>query len=306
MHLEDSLVERFEKTVDMPAYLSSRGYIASVSEPDRDHITMTGPRGMTLRLHKGPESAAWTYANATSPDDRGSLSTFLQRHEGLDRKAALELLIACAQEQRRDVPAAVAYRRCLAAKPDDLRRAEASVLDAAARRGEAGKMLERLGVSPGSFDNGRFGAVRSADDVARLTAEPGPGAIVPSRYKPTDRKLVLVERPIDAVAYEARFGRGQACYIATGSALDPDRARRLAHVLAEAGSVEVVVAYGRDRRGEELAAQVQSLAPGARFERRIPDVAARWADQMQLEARHAQSLARLGPRRNAGTDRGLG
>jgi hypothetical protein len=306
MRVDEALLERFEKAVDMPAYLSSRGYIASVPEPDRDHIAMTGPRGDVLRLQKDPERGDWTYANAAAPADRGSLSAFLERHEGRDRKAALEVLIACAQERRRDVAEALAYRQVLAAKPDDLRQAEITYLGAAERRRDAGKMLERLGVSPASLDTWRFGAVRGANDVARLVAEPGPGVLVPSRYRPTDRKLVLVERPIDAVAYEARHGRQQACYIATGSTLDPERARRLAHVLAEARGVEVVVAYGRDRRGEELAAQVHSLAPLSRFERRSPDIAVRWADQMQLEARHARSLGRLGPNRNAGVDRGVG
>lgn len=306
MRVDDSLLERFEKAVDMPTYLSSRGYVAAAPEPHRDHITMTGPKGEVLRLQKEPERGGWTYANAAAPADKGSLASFLERHEGLDRKAALEILVACAQEHRRDVSEAVAYRRCLSAKPDDLRRAETAYLDAAARRREAGKMLDRLGVMPASFDAWRFGAMKDSDDVARLTAEPNPGTLSPSRYRATDRKLVLVERPIDAVAYEARHGRQEACYIATGSALDPERRRRLAHVLAEARGVEVVLAYGRDRRGEELAAQVQALAPQLGFERRGPDVGPRWADQMQLEARHARSLGRLRPGRNAGVDRGLG
>ena len=60
---------------------------------------------------------------AASPADRGSLASFLERHEGMDRKAALEVLIACSQERRRDVVAAVAYRGALSAKPDDLRQA---------------------------------------------------------------------------------------------------------------------------------------------------------------------------------------
>lgn len=306
MRVDEALLERFEKAVDMPAYLSSRGYIASVPEPDRDHIAMTNQRGDVLRLQRDPEGGGWTYANVATPADRGSLASFLERHEGLDKKAALEVLIACAQERRRDVVQAVAYRRALSAKPDHLRRAETTYLEAATHRREAGKMLQRFGLSPACFDTWRFGAVRATDDVARLIAEPDPGSLAASRYRPTDRKLVLVERPIDAVAYEARHGFRQACYIATGSTLDSERARRLAHILAEARGVEVVVAYGRDRRGEELATHVHSLAPLSRFERRSPDIANRWADQMQLEHRHARSLGRLGPSRNAGVDRGLG
>jgi hypothetical protein len=306
MRVDESLLERFEKVVDMPAFLSSRGFAASVPEPDRDHIAMTAPNGTVLRLQRCPGRGTWTYTNAASPADRGSLVSFLERHQGLDKRAALELLIACADERRRDVALAVAYRHHLREKPADLRRAEAAYDDRFRCQREASRMLERLGVEAASFDAWRFGALRGADDVARLLAEPVPGTLVPSRYRTSDRKLVLVERPIDAVAYEARHGRQEACYIATGGSLDGERKRRLAHVLAEARGLDVVVAYGRDRRGEELAAEIQRLAPMSRLERRGPDLAARWADQMQLEARHARSLGGLGQGRGRSFERNLG
>lgn len=306
MRAEESLLERFEKAVDMPAFLASRGFTVSVPEPDRDHIAMTGPKGDVLRLERAPERDRWTYRSAASPEDKGSLVTFLERHEGFDKKAALELLIACADERRRDVPAALAYRRTLREKPADLRRAEVAYLDASTRRREASRTLENLGAAPASFDAWRFGALRGADDVARLLAEPAPGALAPSRYRASDRKLVLVERPIDAIAYEARHGRQETCYIATGGTLDPERKRRLAHVLAEARGLEVVLAYGRDRRSEDLAAQVQLLAPTLRLERRPPELAPRWADQMQLEARHARSLGRAAPGHGRSLDRNIG
>lgn len=306
MQPQDALVERFEKTIDMPAYLSSRGFVASHAEPRADHLAMTGPKGEVLRLQKDLDRGGWTYANASVAADRGSLVSFLERHEGLDRKAALEMLIACADERRRDVGVATAYRNHLRDKPEGLRRAEASYLEGAARRQEANRMLQRLGVAAASFDSWRFGAVRGAEDVTQLLAEPAAGTLSPSRYRPTDRKLVLVERPIDAIAYEARHGRQEACYIATGSNLDPDRKRRLAHLLAEARGVDVVLAFGRHRAGEDLAAQVQALAPMLRIERRGPEVGGRWADQMQLEGRHARSLGRLAHGRHPGAARGLG
>ena len=306
MRVDESLLERFEKVVDMPAFLSSRGFVASVPEPDRGHIAMTSQKGEFVRLERDPDRGVWTYSDAASPANKGSLASFLERYEGLDKKAELELLIACADERRRDVGAAVAYRQNLRDKPHDLRRAATAYLDGAARRREAGRMLERIGVSPASFDAWRFGRVGRGDDVASLFAEPRPGALSPSRYRTTDRKLVLVERPIDAVGYEARHGRQEACYIVTGGVLDPERARRLAHLLAEARGLDIVLAYGRDRRGEELAAQVHALAPMSRVERRGPDVAGRWAVQLQLEARHARSLGHPGPAGNLGNRHDLG
>lgn len=303
MGVDQSLLERFEKAVEMPAYLSSRGFTASVSEPDRDHITMTAPNGTVLRLDRD-SGGGWTYANARFPQDKGSLMSFLEKHERLDRRAGLELLIACADERRRDVPAAVAYRRQLQDKPADLRRAEVAYDDGWRRQRDADRMLERLGIAAASFDAWRFGAVRRTDHVTRLLDEPSPGALAHSRYRSSDRRLVLVERPIDAVAYEMRHGHQEACYIATGSALDGERKRQLAHLLAETRGLDVVLAYGRDRQGEALAAEIQLLAPMLRVERQGPAFGVRWADQLQLEARHARSLGRIadGP----GIDRHLG
>jgi hypothetical protein len=54
----------------------------------------------------------------------------------------------------------------------------------------------------------------------------------------------------------------------------------------------VVLAFGRDQSGRALADEVQRLAPQVRMERQAPQLGARWADQMQLEQRHAVSLRR--------------
>lgn len=306
MEPRDLLLDRFEKTIDLPAYLASRGFELSKQQPDRDHIAMHGPKGEVLLLQKDLDRGVWTYTAPASPAEGGSVVTFLERREGLDRKAALELLVACADERRRDVPAAVQYRDLVRAKPDDLRHAETTHLVGAERRRGANKVLERLGVPVESFDARRFGAVRDDSEVARLITEPKQGTLWPSQYRPTDRKLVLVERPIDAVAYERRCGAQQACYIATGGTLDEEKKRRLAHVLAEVrGGIEVVIGYGRDRQGEDLAAQVRGLSPMLHMERQGPEFGARWADQMQVEARHDRSLKR-GAGAGRALDRGIG
>jgi hypothetical protein len=134
---------------------------------------------------------------------------------------------------------------------------------------------------------------RSRDDVRNLVAEPKPGALWASKYRPTDRVVVFAERPIDAVAYERRHGGQEACYLASGGALDPGRSRRIGHLLAEAkGEMRVVIGYRNGHRGEEMASQLRALAPMLPMERQGPEFGARWAEQMQLEGRHARSLAR--------------
>ena len=294
MDSHEMLVARFERALDLPAYLESRGFrLAETGNQSREHIAMEGPRGETLLLQKDATRNVWTYTDPESPGERGTAVTFLERHEGLDRQASLELVIACVDERRRDVPAAVQYREHLRAMPDDLRQARADHLAEVERNRDANKGLECLGVDPRAFDAWRFGTVRSRDDVGNLVAEPKPGALWASKYRATDRVVVFVERPIDAVAYERRHGGQEACYIATGGSLDAERSRRLSHLLAEAkGEMRVVIGYGNGHRGEEMAGQLRALSPMLPMERQGPEFGARWAEQMQLEARHARSLGR--------------
>jgi hypothetical protein len=116
-----------------------------------------------------------------------------------------------------------------------------------------------------------------------------------SKYRPGDKAIVLVERPIDAIAYERAHGKQQVCYVATGSDPGPDERRKLAHLLAEIPTgTRLVLGYGRDEAGRRLATEVQALAPSVSMERRAPELGARWADQLQLERRHALSMKRLG------------
>lgn len=106
---------------------------------------------------------------------------------------------------------------------------------------------------------------------------------------------MLIERPLDAIAYERAHGRQQVRYLATGTKPDDEQRRKLAHVLAAVpAGTSVVLAFGRDDAGRRIAAEVQALAPRVRMERHAPELGARWADQMQLERRHALSIRRVG------------
>src|SRR5207245_92370 len=114
-------------------------------------------------------------------------------------------------------------------------------------------------------------------------------------YRATDRQVVLVERPIDAIAYERSHGNQQACYIYTGDNPSGDSKRKIAHLLADLpDGMKVVVALGRDRRGDELASQLTKLAAALQMQRQKPQLGSRWADQMQMEHRHRRSLQRRG------------
>src|SRR5207302_3830332 len=136
---------------------------------------------------------------------------------------------------------------------------------------------DRLGVQRGTLDEWRFGAVKRDADVTRLVVEPS--ELWASKYRPADKAVVLVERPIDAIAYERAHGRQAVCYLATGTKPEDEQRRKLAHILAEVpGGPSVVLAFGRDDAGRRMAAEVQALAPLVRMERHAPQLGARWAD----------------------------
>jgi hypothetical protein len=293
MDVQDELLQRFGRAVDLPAYLGSRGFVLSEhQEPGR--IGMTSPgTGEKLLLEKDVERGGWTYVNAVDPSDRGTVADFIARRDGLTRSACIDRLAACCDERGRGSPEAARYRAFLRNLPEDLARAtKEHERDQRAELAVAAS-LDRFGVERGTLDEWRFGAVKQDRDVAALVSEPR--ALWASRYRPEDRGVVLVERPIDAIAYERAHGRQAVCYLATGSSPDDEQRRKLAHVLAEVpDGTKVVVAFGRDEAGRRLAAEVQALAPLVRMERHAPELGARWADQMQLERRHALSLQRPG------------
>jgi hypothetical protein len=294
--VQEELLQRFGRMIDLPAFLGQQGFELSARQ-EPGCLCMTRPSsGDTLRLEKDVERGGWSYASATDPSDRGNVVDFVARHDSITRKACLDRLVACCDERAYASPEATQYRAFARDMPPDLARA---VRDHERTRLEelaGSKALDRLGVAHGTLDEWRFGAVRREADVSTLMGEPK--TLWGSRYRAGDKAVVVVERPIDAIAYERAHGRQAACYLATGSNPPEEERKRLAHLLAEAPEgTRVVLAFGRDDAGRRLAKEVQTLAPMTRMERHAPELGVRWADQMQMERRHALSLQRVGAAR---------
>jgi hypothetical protein len=291
MAVEDELLGRFAKAIDVPAFLWQQGFRVSLArEPGQ--LRMTHPiNGDTLVLERDSQQG-WTYATDNRQAERGSIVDYLMRREGASREQCLERLVACADERGQRSEEAARYRAVLRERPGPLEAARREHEDARVAEQTARRVLERCGVPGGRIDEARFGRVRCEEDAIKLTSEPR--TLWASRYRPGDTAIVLVERPIDAIAYDRTFGKGNACYIATGSDLDDPARRQLAHILAEAPArVRVVLAFGGDQAGRKLADDVRDVAPTVKMERQAPQYGARWEDQMQIECRHALSLQRV-------------
>jgi len=294
---QDELLARFSKEIDLPAYLVQRGYEVVADAKNAAYIAMAQKSsGQILLIAREADRRGWTYKSATDPRDRGSVADYMARHEGLSRSAALERVVACLDSRRRDVPEAVGYRAHLHDKPRALVDAETRHALAVRERSEALKALARLGLRTATLPEWRIGSLEGGSvAVGRILSEPT--EIWASRYKPTDRKLVIVERPIDGLSYGQVRGERDACYLAVGSELTPSRKTQIAHLLADLPSgMAVVVACGRDQAGRQLASEIRNLAPQIKMERAQPEFGARWNDQVQLEARHERSRQQRGGR----------
>jgi hypothetical protein len=292
MDVHEELLLRFAKGIDLPAYLGARGFVLS-EQRQPGNLTMTDhATRQTVRVEKDVERGGWTYINVNDPGDRGNVADFIARREGLTRTACIDRLAACCDERGRASGEAARYRAYLRAVPAELASATREHEQAKLQELATNRALDRFGVQRDTLDEWRFGAVKRDTDVTKLIVEPS--ELWASRYRPGDKAIVLVERPIDAIAYERAHGRQSVCYLATGSTPSDEQRRKLAHVLAEVpGGTRVVLAFGRDEAGRRIAAEIQALAPLARMERHAPDLGARWADQMQLERRHALSMKRV-------------
>jgi hypothetical protein len=298
---QDELLARFSREVDLPAYLGQRGFEVVPNARNGAYIAMAEKvSGQILLVAKEGEGRGWIYKSAADPRDRGSIADYLQRHERLSRADALERVIACVDSRRRDVPEAIGYQAYLRDKPKALTDAESRHDLAVRERAEAVRALERVGIRTAKVPEWRIGSLHEgAPAVERIVNEPA--ELWASRYRPTDTKLIIGERPIDALSCGQARGEEHSCYLAVGGELTPTRRTQVAHLLADLpGGMAVVIACGRDQAGRQLAADLQALAPNMKMERAAPEFGARWNDQLLLERRHERSL---GPRLGAGLQR---
>jgi hypothetical protein len=172
MDVQEELLQRFTRMIDLPAFIAQRGFRLS-EQPEPGHLCMTDPSiGETLRLEKDVERGSWTYSNAVDPSDRGTVVDYLQRRDGTSRAACVDRLAACCDERRHGPPEAARYQAFLRAAPQDLRLAEREHERFKLAELATTKALERLGLPRGTLDDWRFSAPKCESDVATLTDEP--------------------------------------------------------------------------------------------------------------------------------------
>jgi len=98
------LLARFERLIDLPAFLGQRGYEAGGPTTAAGLTLANASTGDRLVLRKDVAQGAWSYANARDPSDRGTISTYLARRDGLSPDACLERIIAASTSGEPTIP----------------------------------------------------------------------------------------------------------------------------------------------------------------------------------------------------------
>lgn len=282
-------LSELSKRVDIPAYLLARGYQVAPGCTGRDGIDFVKGQD-TVRVNRA-ESGDWCFTDSAEPWRQRSMGDFLREREGLPAKEALARIVDL-QRSGTSAEVGIAYQQVRAERPPQLRAVEGAMMREREGVKLAEGLLEGLGLARGNYDEWRFGRLSRAS-LEKLPSEPA--ELWGSRSRAADKTLVLVERPMDAVAYEAVRGRQECCYVAVGKLTD-EQAKKLAHVLGDVKGLRVALAFGATERGQALAARVRTLAPMLQMERHVPAVG-RWAEQLELQQRHRASMLVLRERK---------
>lgn len=280
-----ALLEQLEKQIDFPAWLIAQKFHLSPVQKDPQKLAFADRYGEVLFLTRNLDTNRWTYQTDTDPVQRGTLVDLMVRRDGLTPDQCVNRMVACLDPSRRSGEPAD-YRDALADRDNTLRHAVSRHVATVTAERAAERDLEHLGVERGTYDSWRF---RAASEVLK-----DPKQLAHSRYRPGDRAMVFVERPIDAVAYERVHGKQRATYVYTGDHPTAEEKRKIGPIIASApAELTIVAAVSKSSRGAALAEQIAELAGQRPVERRTPEFGSRWADQMQIEQRQRDSLARL-------------
>lgn len=285
--LRTNLLGRLEKQIDLPAWVVAQGFHLSPVQKDLTKLAFANRHGEALFLTKNVDTRTWSYQTDREPIERGTVVDLMVRRDAISLDDCVNRMAACIDpsKQKRDREPA-AYREALTDRENTLRRAVARHVATVTLERNAERDLEGLGVVRGTFDSWRFGPAGAVLE--------DPKDLGHSRYRSGDRVMVFVERPIDAVAYESAHGKQHATYVYTGDSPSDEARRKIAHIIADAPpDMTIVAALSRDRRGATLCEEIADLAGHRPVERRPPEFGNRWADQMQIEQRHRDSLSRL-------------
>ncbi len=290
------------------AYAQSQGYVLDPQASFKNALRMQHADGDRILVVTQEEGTGYYYSLRDEADHGTLLDLALQcNHDSLDLvRAALRPWLYDGAEAKRDeppkpVPTGPERQQLLlefarALPVYDLQYLaslgiHASILTSPRFRGAVRQDVLGNLFFPHIDAGGMIGFEVESAHIGRHSMAGEHGVWLCNRT-PTDSRLVVVERAVDALAYAQLHPGTHTRYVSIGGQLSPTQRRLLQVVLANTAKrgEEIVIATGGGEYGYELADVIGTVVPpGARAWREVPETGECWSDVLGVASAPAEA-----------------
>ena len=297
-------LERFKTEINLVEYAQSQGYQYISQASSRNSAVLRHDNGDKIVVATDTDGHG-VYFSIINDADNGTIIDFIQNRRNVGLKQIRQELRNC-HELPRTQPDKYIPRD----KPQPVSRDRLSVIKAASSFQVAHKhpYLEKRGISQSILKSDRFiGTVATdnrgnaifphydGDGLTGFTAKNnnytgfskgGTKALWRSKQESGDRRLVIVESPIDAMSYHQLFTdkNPNTRYISTGGTVSSSQLELTLAAMAEMTNLggEIVIATDNDMAGNKLAQTFASIAPSqSKISRTYPKQSKDWNELLQ-------------------------
>ena len=299
-------LERFKTEINLVEYAQSQGY---------QYINQASSRNSAVLSHKSGDKIVvatdsdghGVYFSVRDDSDHGTIVDFVQNRQNVGLKQVRQEL-----RNWHELPRTQPDKYIPRDKPQPVSRDRLKVIKAASsfKVVQSHPYLEKRGISqsilksdcfigtvaidnrgnaifPHYDSNGMTGFTAKNENYTGFS-KGGTKALWQSKQKEGDRRLVIVESPIDAMSYHQLKSKDNphTRYISTGGTISSSQLELVETAMADMTTLggEIVIATDNDEAGHKLAKTLADVAKAtSRISRHVPKFGQDWNESLQYE-----------------------
>lgn len=302
-------LERFKTDINLVEYARGQGYEYDISRSTRSSAVLEHSNGDKIVVTTDRDGHG-IYFSVRDNRDNGSIIDFVQNRQPLNlgevRKELRPWLEGFSISPTEPIP-----------KPQPLQPDRFEILEKVSRMRFATShpYLEDRGISRQTLTSDRFAGKVLIDDRARAIfphrdengitgfeardysvkgfSRGGQKSIWYSNLHKSDRRLVVVESPIDALSYHQLYLEPDTRYIATSGSIGERQLDYLVSIFERSANrgMEIEIATDKDEAGQKLYEQLKERTPNnIKLNRVTPEHYKDWNEALQAELRRQRQL----------------
>ncbi|MDJ0718607.1 MAG: toprim domain-containing protein [Prochloraceae cyanobacterium] len=302
-------LERFKTDINLVEYALAQGYEYDIGRSTRSSAVLEHSNGDKVVITTDRDGHG-IYFSVRDDLDNGTIIDFVQNRQsynlGLVRKELRPWLEGHSISIAGTVP-----------KPQPIESARQEILERLSRMKVATShpYLEDRGISKRTLNSDRFTGTVFIDDLGRAIfphhdgngvtgfegrnhdfkgfSKGGNKSIWRSNFLKSDRRLVVVESPLDALSYHQLYKEPHTRYIATSGSVGERQLELMRSIFASAvsSSIEIDIATDKDEAGEKLYQQLLDTIPkGVEVYRSTPKHHLDWNEVLIAELQRQREV----------------